>query len=325
MKKVEISHKTIIFTVLFLISLWFVYYIKDIILIFFVSVLLMATLNPLVTRLVRLRLPRGIAILLVYILMLTLLVGSVILLIPPLVDQTANFAQNLPGYLSNNGIFKFVSDQVFKDLISQLGSIPSQILKVGLSLFSNIIAVISILMFAFYLLIAREKLDEFASSLFGEYKKKMFVDSFILLETKLGGWARAELSLMLIIGFASFLGLVILGIPYALPLALLSGIFEAVPNLGPVVSMIPAAIIAFGISPIMGFAVIALYFLLHQSENYFLVPKIMEKSVGVNPVVTLLSLAIGFKLAGIVGAVIAVPVFITIQTIMMLQFSRKEE
>lgn len=324
MKKVEISHRTIIFSVVFLISLWFLYYIRDIILIFFLSVLVMAILNPLVTKLTKFKIPRSIAIFLVYILILAILVGSIALLIPPLVEQTTNFAVSLPEYLSNIGIFKYVNDQSIRDFIMQLGSVPSQILKFGFSLFSNLILIITILMFTFYLLVARAKLNDHAASLLGEERKKLFVDTFILMENKLGGWARAELSLMLIIGVFSFLGLFILGIPYALPLALLSGIFEAVPNLGPIISGIPAVIIAFGISPFMGLAVIALYFLIHQFENYAFVPKIMEKSVGVNPIVTLLSLAIGFKLAGIVGAVIAVPVYIVIHTLVSVMVIKKE-
>jgi predicted PurR-regulated permease PerM len=324
MTKVEISPKTIIFSTLFIISLWFLYFIKDIILIFFIAVLLMTILNPAVTKITQYKIPRGLAVLMVYIVVIFFLVGSVALLIPPLVEQTANFAVSLPGYITKIGISKFVSDQIISNFLSQLGSIPSQIIKLGLSLFSNVIAIISILMFAFYLLIARGKLDETANSLFGETKKKPFVDAFLTLERKLGGWARAELSLMVIMGLSSFLGLVILGIPSALPLALLSGIFEAVPNIGPIISAIPAVIIAFGISPLMGLAIVVFYTLLHQFENYAFVPKIMEKSVGVSPVITLLSLAIGFKLAGIIGAVIAVPIFIVIQTLVMLKINSKE-
>jgi predicted PurR-regulated permease PerM len=324
-QKVEISHRTIVFGVLFLISLWFLYYIKDIILIFFLSVLVMAILNPLVAKLTKFKVPRSLAILFVYIIILAILSGSVALLIPPLVEQTASFATSLPGYLGNIGLFKYFGDQTVQNLIMQLGSVPSQIIKLGYSLFSNLIVIITILMFTFYLLIAREKLDQYATSIVGEDKKKIFIDMFNLLETKLGGWARAEFSLMLIMGVISFIGLSILGIPYALPLALLSGIFEAVPNLGPIISAIPAVIIAFGISPLMGAAVIALYFLMHQFENYAFVPKIMEKSVGVNPIVTLLSLAIGFRLLGVIGAVIAVPTFITIQTIASIYFSKRTE
>jgi len=97
------------------------------------------------------------------------------------------------------------------------------------------------------------------------------------------------------------------------PLALLAGIFELVPYMGPFISAIPAVIIGLGISPLIGLATAALYFIIQQVENYLFVPKVMEKSVGVSPIVTLLSLAIGFRLAGVVGVIMSVPVVISIQ------------
>ena len=101
----------------------------------------------------------------------------------------------------------------------------------------------------------------------------------------------------------------------SLPLAILAGLLEIIPYLGPVASAIPAVLIGLGISPIMGLAVAALYFLIQQVENYLFVPKVMEKSAGVTPIVTLLALAVGFKLAGIAGVIVSVPVVITLQVL----------
>jgi predicted PurR-regulated permease PerM len=109
-----------------------------------------------------------------------------------------------------------------------------------------------------------------------------------------------------------------MGIPYALPLAILAGVLEIIPLLGPIISAVPIALIGFGISPVIGFAVIALSFSVQQIENYLLVPKIMEKSVGVSPIITLLALAIGARFAGVVGAIISIP------TVIMLQVLAKE-
>jgi predicted PurR-regulated permease PerM len=96
---------------------------------------------------------------------------------------------------------------------------------------------------------------------------------------------------------------------------MLAGLLEIVPYIGPIIAAIPAVIIGFGISPVIGLATAALALLIQQLENYVLVPKVMEKSVGVSPIVTLLSLAVGFKVAGIVGALISVPVVITLQVL----------
>ena len=118
---------------------------------------------------------------------------------------------------------------------------------------------------------------------------------------------------MVVIGITNYVGLRLLGIPFSLPLSILAGVLEIVPYVGPILAAIPAVLIGFGISPVIGWAVAAMAFLIQQLENYVLVPKIMQKSTGVNPIITLLVLAIGFRLAGLVGLLISIPVFITIQ------------
>jgi predicted PurR-regulated permease PerM len=120
---------------------------------------------------------------------------------------------------------------------------------------------------------------------------------------------------MFIVGLANYIGLTLLGIPFALPLAILAGLLEIVPYVGPLIAAVPAVLIGFGISPILGTATAALAFLVQQLENYIFVPKVMEKSTGVHPIITLLSLAIGFKLLGMIGILIAVPVYITFQVL----------
>ena len=169
--------------------------------------------------------------------------------------------------------------------------------KATISIFSNLINVLLVLIFAFYLLMARSKQDEQLDMFFGKERSK-----------KIG-----QLILMLLVGSITYIGLRLLGIPYALPLAILAGLLEIVPYFGPIIAAIPAVIIGFSISPIIGIATTALAFLIQQLENYLIVPKIMEKSVGVSPIIILLALTIGFKITGPMGALISVPVFITLQ------------
>jgi len=310
-RKIEISHRTIVFTILVLIFLWFLYQIKEIIFLFFISLLIMSILNPIVTKLSKFKIPRAFSVILTYLMLIVIIGVSIVGIMPALVDQTAKFASNLPLYLENVGLPLFISDQLTKILISQVGVIPGQILKVGVTIFSNILGVFTIFVFAFYLLLAREKLDEQLVLFFGEDKRKKIGRFIDLMEGKLGGWVRGELTLMTFVAILTLIGLTLLGIPFSLPLAILAGILEIVPNIGPVVAAIPAVLIGFGISPITGFATVALCFLIQQIENYILVPKIMEKSTGISPLFTLLALTIGFKLAGVVGMLISVPVFIT--------------
>ncbi len=323
-RKVEVSHKTIIFTVVFLGSIWFLYFIRDIVLQLFIALLLVSILTPFVTKLSKFKIPRIISILFSYILIFSFLGFTVGSILPPLIEQTTNLANNLPSYLQNLGLQKYANEEVLKQTVSQLGSIPGQIIKAGFSLFGNILSIITVAIFAFYLLIVRDRFETSIEFLFGKDKTKGITNLVNILETKLGGWARGQFILMLLIGILSYLGFIILGIPYALPLAMLAGIFEIVPYIGPIIAAVPAIILGFSISPFLGFAAIGLAILIQQLENYVLVPKIMEKSTGVSPIITLISLAVGFRLAGIVGMIISIPIVIIIQTLIQSLSASRE-
>lgn len=315
-QKIEISYKTVIFTVLFLIFLWFLYFIKDLILEVFTALLIMTILNPLVTRISKLKIPRGFSILIVYFVVLGGLIFAVAGVAPTLIEQTTNFVNGLGVYFQQLGAINIFGEQIVNQTLSQLGTLPSQAAKFTISLFSNFLSLITVLIFAFYLLLARDNLGDHLGYLVGKKRKRdirIFLD---LLEKKLGGWARGELFLMIIVGSLNYIGLRILGVPFALPLAILAGLLEIVPYIGPVLSAVPAIIIGFNISVVIGVATAALAFLVQQLENYLFVPKIMEKSVGVNPIVTLLALAIGARIAGIVGIILSVPVVITLKVIL---------
>ena len=112
---------------------------------------------------------------------------------------------------------------------------------------------------------------------------------------------------MLIVGLMSYIGLTFLGVEFAVPLAFIAGLLEIIPNIGPTLSMVPAILVALGTSPILGLAVFALYFVIQQLENNLIVPKIFSKAVGVSPLVVIISLMIGFRVAGATGAILSLP------------------
>lgn len=313
--KIEISYRTVVFTVLFLIFLAFLYYIRDEIMQVFIALLIMVILNPTVTKLQKLKVPRAVSVTIVYLLVLVFLSISIAIIAPPLITQSTNFASSLPKILSDLKIPGFLVDQLIKEFTAQIGSLPSYVIRASISVFSNILAVISVLFFALYLLLARDKLEEQLGTFFTKKQADTIERIITELEKSLGGWARGELILMFMVGLATYIGLVLIGIPFALPLALLAGILEIIPNFGPIISAFPSIIVGFGISPITGLAAAALGVLVQQLENYLLVPKVMQSSAGVSPLITLLALVIGFKLAGISGAILSVPVVITLKVI----------
>lgn len=311
MRTIEISHRTIVFTVLFLIGLWVIWQIKQVLLLLLLAFLVATALKPVVDRLTRLKFPRPLAILLTYIAMVGVFAGVLISIITPLIDQTTALVRELPRYFAQFG-FQGINQDAIGNQLANLGEVPANVFRFVSSIFSNIINVIAVLVLAFYLLLEWGKLDRRLALLFGDSsaRAKQFLDK---LEIQLGAWVRGELALMLIIAVFTYIGLRILGINFALPLALLAGILEIVPNIGPIVAAVPAIIIGFTISPIMGGAVAALYFLIQQLENSVIVPKVMERSVGLSPLIVLLAIGIGLEFGGIMGAVLAVPAVLIIR------------
>lgn len=325
-KTIEISHRTIIFAVLFIGLIWVVLQIISIILALFVSFLLMTALNPLVDRLCRLKVPRSIAIVIVYLFVLGLFVAGLTSVVPPLIDQTQNLVNRAPMlfdqltvWLGSLGIT--IDRNLIAQQAAQLGTIPANLVLVVLSLFSNIIGVFTLLVITFYLLLERKNLDSYLLVLFGEGGEKQAKSFSDKLESRLGGWVRGELMLMTIIGVITYIGLVLLGIPYALPLAIMAGLLEIVPTIGPIISSVPAILLALTVSPVTALATAALYFVVQQAENALIVPKVMQKATGVNPLVTIVALAVGFKLAGVSGAVLAVPILIVLHLVSLQVFS----
>jgi predicted PurR-regulated permease PerM len=124
---------------------------------------------------------------------------------------------------------------------------------------------------------------------------------------KLGAWLRSQLLLMIIVGVFTGIGLVIIGVPYALTLAVWSGLTEGIPIIGPWLGAIAGVSVGLSQSPLTGFLALIVYLVVQQTESNLLVPKIMSRAVGVNPVVVILAVLIGGKLYGILGIMLGVP------------------
>lgn len=310
-RKIEISHRTIIFTVLFLLFLWFLYYVRDVIMALFIALLIMTILNPIVTRLSKYKIPRLLSILVVYILVFATVGFAIASIVPPLLDQTTSFVESLPLYIQNMGLPENINEQLASEVGRIVSFLPGAVARTTVSIFSNLVNTVAVLAIALYLLLERDKLDDHLGNFFGGKQVKRAGKVIDSLEKKLGGWARGQFAIMLIVGVMTYAGLKLLGIPFALPLAIMAGLLEIVPYIGPTIAAVPVAIAGFSVSSVMGLAAIILALSIQQLEGLLITPKVLEKSLGVSPIITLLVIAMGSRLMGIVGVLIAVPVVIT--------------
>ena len=322
-RKIEISHRSVIFVFLLLGGFWFVYQTRQITFLLFIATILMSALNPAVDNLQRFRVPRWLAISILYLGVVGVVSTAVASVIPPLVEQTASLISQLP-MLTRSMSFANIDASVITSQFSELSKIPANILKLTSTIFSNVISIFTLGILTFYLLMERKDLKKYLTILFGtdgEKRAEAFVDK---VENQLGGWVRGETVLMTVVGLLSYIGLVLLGVPFALPLSIIAGLFEVVPTIGPIISAIPAIIAGLTISVPTAIAVAALYFVVQQIENSILVPKIMQRATGVNPLVSLLALMIGFNLAGPFGAMLSIPTLLIIKIIVSEYFESRK-
>src|SRR3989344_1482583 len=239
-KKIDISHKTIIFIAVFILGIWLIYLIRDVLLILFVAVILMSALSPLVRFLTKFKIPKSLSIAITYIIIIGAVSFLLSLVLPPLVEETRRLFLTLPPHLDQLLEIAAINKSVLE---SQLSALSKNAFSITLSVFDNFLTIIFLLVLTFYLILERENLESRFASLFvgrEERVKRLIVQ----IEEKLGRWLRGQLFLSLVIGILTFIGLLILGIPYALPLAVIAGVLEVVPVIGPIISAIPSVLIA---------------------------------------------------------------------------------
>lgn len=321
-KKLEISTKTIVFTILFLLSLFLLWQVRALIVLLFISFVFMEAINPAIVRLEKLKIPRPLSILIVYIIILAVISFAVAGIVPILVEQTAGLVQTLPNTLSN---IQILGTNTI-DLSSQfkiLENLPGGIAKTAISLVSNVISAFVIMFLTFYLLLEKKNFPKYSLEMFGENGEKKAVAIIERLEARLGSWVTAEFFLMTIIGGLSYIAYLALGLKYAVPLAIFAGLLEAVPSIGPTVATLVAALVGFTVSPLIGFLTVGVGIVIQQLENNIIVPRVMKQTVGFNPLVTILLIAAGAKLGGVVGAILALPIFLTIETVAKVLMEKK--
>lgn len=314
--KIEISHRTIIFTVIFLLLLKFLWIIKDLLFSLFIAFIIMSALKPMVVYLNKKKVPRTLAAIITYILFLGLFINVLSFVIPPLVKESAQLFINIPIILES--LAPQLTTVLNLEAITQyLPGITGQVFNVARNLFSNAIFTISTVFFGFYFLIEESLIKNLLIRFFDEKKTQVVANVFNRAEKRMSSWFWGEIVLMIVVGALNYVGLSLIGIKYVLALAVLAGLLEIIPNLGPTLAAVPAILIGLSQSAFLGFAALAVAFIVQQLENNFIVPLIMKKATGLNPIITLMALIIGGSVGGVIGILLAIPATLFIETLLI--------
>ncbi len=322
---IDISLRSLLKIIGVLLGIWFLYSIRDIVLLFFLVIIIVMALAPIVNRWQK-HMSRPLAVGLLVTLILAGMVLIVSLLIPPLVMQVTELTSNLPMYSDQiqNSLSSFsqsgsaeanTAQQLFNQISQQLSRFSGSLINATLGFLGGFVAFITAIVLTIYLLIEEKGIRHFLFSLLPINHKEQVVNAFNKVGEKLGSWLRSQLLLMLIMGTSTAVWTAVLGLPYWLTLGLWAGLTEVIPFVGPILGGIPIILIALLDSPIKALVAFVLIALTQQIESNFIVPKVMQRSVGLSPVIVILALLIGGKLFGITGTILAVPLAATLSVV----------
>lgn len=334
------TFRRVVWATLVLVSLifcfWLLYRFYQVLFILFIAIVIGTVIRPLVNWLYQRGLSRSAGVILVYLLLFTLLTGFLWLLFPLIFEQSSALAKEVPGYYqklragmlneSNQLIVRVgqlipaalpslnprVAQQTGEEMVASAGQILDYLILAAQVIFTAIV----ILVLTLYWTLDGPRIIKSFLLLVPQDQRESIGELISAMESKVGFFIAGQGILCLVIGIMALISYMLIGLPNALVLALVAGVMEAVPMIGPLLGAVPAALVALSIGPDRLIWVIVATIIIQQLENSLLVPRIMRKAVGVNPFVTLLALFAFGSFFGLAGALMAIPIAAMIQLVL---------
>ena len=301
---------------------WALWEARAALLLLYVSCLLAMGFGPIVgfierTQVARLKLPRWLAILTLYLVFVAVLAGILLMVVPPVIEQGRALWVALPALLQ-----KWQEGLVARGIITHpitmseaVASAPdtggpaavAKLLATAGTLVGGAIGLVTLLILTFYLLVDAERMGAQLLRLFPRGQRPQVEVALRSISRKVSAWLGGNIILAAVMGTLTAVGLFLLGVPYFYVVAVVAAAGEMVPILGPLIAGVVAVTVASTVSLKVAAAALVYFAILHQLEANILVPKIMERQVGLSPITVIVALLIGSELHGIVGAILAVP------------------
>ena len=313
---------------------WLIYRFNQVIFILFVSIVIGTVIRPAVAWLHQRGLPQTAGVILVYLLLLLLLTGFLLLLFPLISEQGTTVAAAMPDYYQSLRQWVVNNPNQFLASLSEFlpAALPNlrpvqlteqemmasagQVAGYVTSLAKVVFTTIMILALAFYWTLDGPRIIQSFLLVIPQDQRESIGDLISAMESKVGFYMVGQSILCTVIGIMALIAYMLIGLPNALVLALIAGVLEAVPMIGPLLGAVPAALVALSLGPDKLIWVIVATVIIQQVENSLLVPRIMKKAVGVNPFVTLLALFAFSTFFGLAGALMAIPIAAMIQLVL---------
>ena len=300
--------------------LWALYLIRDVLVLVYIAALLAIGLSPLIRLVERPRIlegrrvPRVLAIAIVYLVLIGALVGIGVAVVTPLARQARALVAALPGmveraqqFLIDRGLLDASLDWgALLRLTPTADAVNTAIGALG-GVLGGVVGLVTILILPFYFLVERDSILRTFLHLFPSHQRPRVAAVSAEITQKVSAWLGGQLLLSAVIGVSATAALWLMGVPYFYVLGLLAAVGELIPVVGPLLAAVPAVAVALGVSWRVAVGVAVFYLIQQQVENHVLVPKLMEHQLGVSAVTVIIALLVGSVLLGIVGAILAVP------------------
>jgi len=326
---INIDSGTIFKTIVFIGLALLLYVLRDVVMVILAAIVISAAIDPGVTWFERRKIPRALGVIAIYGFLVILVLGILLFVIPTFLSETSSVVENLPKYIDQIGNIIPLLDQSILEgyipLIQQVSleiknlavsgswtgtsGVGSNILETARNVGTEGLNVLIIVVLSFYLTVTRDSTENFLRIITPAKYESYILKLWAGAKHKMGGWLQGQLILGLLVGSLIYPVLAILGVKHALLLAVLAAFLELIPVFGPILATVPAVMLALldgGLA--LGLIVLLYYIIVLQFENHVFYPLVVKKIIGISPLMVIISLIIGAKLAGIWGIILSVPV-----------------
>jgi len=328
---ISITAGTIAKAIILLVLAWLLFTLRDVVLIVLTAIVIASSVEPGVRAMTQRKVPRVPAVLFVYSCLFGIFFALFYFFLPSLLEDFVKFMSALPTYLEALGNISALdtytqllglpdstnlsSGELLEGIRTafNLGTYSNAFTAVN-QIFGGFLSFILIIVFSFYFAVVETGVDDFLRVVTPKSHQAYILGLWQRSQRKIGLWMQGQLLLAVVVGVLVFLGLTIFGVPHALMLAVIAGVFEIIPVFGPTLAAIPAAILGFASGGLaLGLIVIGIYAVVQLFENHLIYPLVVTRVVGVPPLLVILGLIIGAELAGFLGIILSVPIAATLQ------------
>ena len=326
-RSISVTTGTFIRLIVVAAAAYAVWVLKDLALLVITAVVIASALEPGVGFFMKYKMPRILAVLVMYLAVFGSLFGVVYFMLPPIIGDTQNFLASVPQYLETvelpaelagvmqtpffsadtGGTASSVIETIFT-FRSEFAQGSDGAIQLVSAFFGGVFALVLVIVLSFYFAIQETGVEQFLRFVTPQKHEEYVVGLWGRAKKKIGLWMQGQLILSLIVGVIVYLGLMLIGVPYALLLAVIAAIFDLIPIFGSLIAGVVGVIVAFSFGGLpIALIVAGLYFIVNQFEAHLIYPLVVNKVVGIPPLMVIIALIAGGTLAGFLGVLLAVP------------------